>query len=161
MFSDFQYFFHCVVSHKSCKYQFTSQSKIIHFCHIFQQLDCSKFCHWKNTSSCRKLKNNPRLKKSYDHLWCRFDLEAAVNFIKPAQFSKSEQEKSEKNLTYLTMQKRLILALYTVKSNETNLVPLETHNPCLSSSIIFNDSFFDEAKSWNNKKIWAFFFHLY
>ena len=43
------------------------------------------------------------------------------------------------------MQKRLILALYTVKSNETNLVPLETHNPCLSSSIIFNDSFFDEA----------------
>ena len=55
--------------------------------------------------------------------------------------------------TYLTMQKRLILALYTVKSNETNLVPLETHKPCLSSSIIFNDSIFDEAKSWNNFQI--------
>ena len=56
-------------------------------------------------------------------------------------------------ITYFMMQKRLMFALYTVKSNETNLVPREIHKPSFSSRIIAAVSFFNEWKScWKSNK---------
>ena len=123
-FSYFQSLFNDVINDEGDEDEFTRHYEIVPCFYVLQKFYGSKFRWRYNSTSCRKFKNNPSINKTLFQKW---NITYHNTYFCIFLLSMIE------TIPYITMQNKLMFALYTVKSNETNLVPRLIHKPSFSS----------------------------